>query len=78
MDRNLLIYHMRSAGDSMEALAKALHMHPVTLRKKIAGRTAVFSVPEARMIVERYKLTPEMAHQTFFTDGANQAVKEAS
>lgn len=75
MDRNLLVYHVRNSGDTMERLAKALRIHPVTLRRKIAGRTAAFSLPEARAIVERYGMTPDQAYRTFFTDGTH---KEAS
>ena len=71
MNDLLLKSHMREYGDTSETLAKALGIHPHTLYMKMREvgekeRRQQFTQGEIRVIVERYKLTPEDVVKIFF------------
>lgn len=67
MNGPLLIYHMRTHGDTMKSLGQFLGLAYGTVSDKIWGR-ATFSLREARAISERYGFTPEEVHRVFFED----------
>lgn len=68
MDINYLIYKIRSAGDKVETLAKALGIHPMTLRVKMQGKRA-FKQNEIEAIATRYALTADEIDKIFFKKG---------
>ena len=67
MNGPLLIYHMRTHGDTMKSLGQYLGLAYGTVSDKIWGR-ATFSLREARAISERYGFTPADVHQVVFED----------
>lgn len=65
IDSNLLRSKMVLFDDTNESLAEALNISRQTMSAKITGKTD-FKQSEIKVIVERYKLTPEETEQTFF------------
>ena len=65
MNKALFKCHMSLNGDSVESLAEALNIHPVTLYDKI-NRVAPFKSPEMESIVRRWNLTGDEIKDIFF------------
>lgn len=69
MDVNFLIYKIRNAGETVDKLAEALGIHPMTLRDKMRGRRAQFKQSEIQAIADRYELTADEVSKIFFKPG---------
>ena len=68
MDFDYLTYKIRRAGERVEDLAKALGIHPQTLRAKMRGYRSQFTQSEIQAIAERYSLTPDEVNKIFFEE----------
>lgn len=67
MKKNVLFSKMALFGDSVEMLAEYLGITRQTLTQKIEGKSQ-FKTDEMKMIIKRYKLTPEEAHEIFLDE----------
>lgn len=71
MNEMFLKGFMRKHGDTMDALAEALKIHPHTLYMKMreqGERKQQFTQSEIQVIVKRYNLTPEDVMRVFFDE----------
>lgn len=66
MKRNVFYSKMALFEDSIEDLAKYLGITRQTLVGKIEGKFD-FKENEIKLIIARYKLTPEETHEIFFS-----------
>lgn len=65
MDKALFKCYMTKNGDSIQTLAEALNIHPVTLYSKVKGEQP-FKSPEMSIIVKRWDLTSDEVMAVFF------------
>lgn len=78
MDKNLLIYHMKTYGDTSEELANAIGINPITLRRKMNGHYE-FTSGEIKTIAGRYQLSADEIVKIFLSDrGKTAAAAEHS
>lgn len=72
MDKNLLVYYMKTHGDSVDELAKVIGIHPTTLRRKM-NADYEFTTGEIETIAGRYRLSAEEIVRIFLTDQGKPA-----
>ena len=68
MDFDYLTYKIRRAGEKVDDLAKALGIHPQTLRAKMRGYRSQFTQNEIKAIAERYSLTADEVNKIFIEE----------
>ena len=67
MDARLLKYFIKRSGDTHLQLVDALGINESTLYRKFRHQPG-FTQKEIKIIIERYKLTPEDVMNIFFKD----------